>query len=277
MNMSFGTMNDRQSSVSFLAPSYASTTTLFLAAYWCKEALAWKDLVKHPVRTIACQSINLEEPAWRFTATTIYDKEDSTVWYYTKLTLCLQAPIEIENSLPSDIQFYLLLLQDDGIVGLKRSEYAIFNTNNPEDFPVENRLIMEDEDGLKTKLGLHFMCYPVSGGTFKIQIYCPYAIINKTGLNYSIGSKPFMCSPKRVAGQTLCVNASHRKQPHPFLFSHLEDDKRNGAVLRVGFQMAINFDVVGANQKLTLQTSTKRSEYHVGLNVSEGIGKFQSK
>ncbi|MBW0564933.1 hypothetical protein O181_104648, partial [Austropuccinia psidii MF-1] len=46
---------------------------------WCKEAFAWKDLVKHPVRTIACQSINFEEPAWRFTATTIYDKEDSTV------------------------------------------------------------------------------------------------------------------------------------------------------------------------------------------------------
>ncbi|MBW0563901.1 hypothetical protein O181_103616 [Austropuccinia psidii MF-1] len=98
MNMSFGTMNDRQSSVSFLAPSYASTTTLFLAAYvlyplrrhitkeltfgqiWCKEALAWKDVVKHLVRTIACQSIDLEEPAWRFTATTIYDKEDRTVW-----------------------------------------------------------------------------------------------------------------------------------------------------------------------------------------------------
>ncbi|MBW0523104.1 hypothetical protein O181_062819 [Austropuccinia psidii MF-1] len=47
---------------------------------WCKEALAWKDLVKHPLRTIACQSIDLEEPARCFTATTIYDKEDRTVW-----------------------------------------------------------------------------------------------------------------------------------------------------------------------------------------------------
>ncbi|MBW0565243.1 hypothetical protein O181_104958, partial [Austropuccinia psidii MF-1] len=277
---------------------------------WCKEALTWKDLVKHPVRTIACQSIDLEEPARRFTAATIYDEEDSTVRYYPKITLRLRAPIEIENLLPFNIQFYvymtaqehtyaaflrrggsspvhivdtmdLLLLgvefQDDGVVGLKRSEYAIVNTNNPEDFPVENRLIMEDEDGLKIKLGLHFMRYPLSGGAFKIQIYCPYVIINKTGLDFSIRSKPLMRSPKSVAGQNLCGNASRRKEPRPFLFSHLEDDKRNGAVLRVGdsnWSKAINFDVVGANQQVTMQTSTKTSEYRVGLNVSEGLGKY---
>ncbi|MBW0551893.1 hypothetical protein O181_091608 [Austropuccinia psidii MF-1] len=132
---------------------------------WCKEALAWKDLVKHPVRTIACQSINLEEPSQRLTATTIYDKEDSSVRYYPKINLRLRASIEIENLLLFHIQFYLLLLgvafQDDGFVGLKHSQYAIVDTNNPEDFPVENRLIMEDEDGLKIKLSLHFMRVPL--------------------------------------------------------------------------------------------------------------------
>ncbi|MBW0584248.1 hypothetical protein O181_123963 [Austropuccinia psidii MF-1] len=60
---------------------------------------SWKDLVKHPVCTIACQSINLEEPSRSFTAATIYDEEDSTVWYYLEITLCLRAPIEIETLL----------------------------------------------------------------------------------------------------------------------------------------------------------------------------------
>ncbi|MBW0490583.1 hypothetical protein O181_030298 [Austropuccinia psidii MF-1] len=68
--------------------------------------------------------------------------------YYPKIALRWRPPIEIENLLPFDIKHYLLLLgvefQDDGVVGLKRSEYSIVNTNHPEDFPVENWLILED-------------------------------------------------------------------------------------------------------------------------------------
>ncbi|MBW0509363.1 hypothetical protein O181_049078 [Austropuccinia psidii MF-1] len=188
-------------------PSYASPTTL--AAYhqrikirpdpgfgfkWCKEALTWKDLVKHPVRTITCQSIDLEEPAWCFTAATIYDEEDSTVRLRLKLKICYRL---IFNLMPS----------------------------------------------------LH---YPLSGGAFKIQIYCPYVIINKTGLDSSISSKPLMRSPKSVADHNLCGNASRHSN----------------------WSKAINFDVVGANQQVTMQTSTKTSEYRVGLNVSEGLGKY---
>ncbi|MBW0466010.1 hypothetical protein O181_005725 [Austropuccinia psidii MF-1] len=60
---------------------------------------SWKDLVKNPVCTIACQSIDLEEPTLSFTAATIYDEEDSTVRYYPKITLCLRPLIEIKTLL----------------------------------------------------------------------------------------------------------------------------------------------------------------------------------
>ncbi|MBW0485044.1 hypothetical protein O181_024759 [Austropuccinia psidii MF-1] len=46
---------------------------------WFKEAFTWKDLVKNSVHTIACQSIDLKEPAQCFTAANIYDEEDSIV------------------------------------------------------------------------------------------------------------------------------------------------------------------------------------------------------
>lgn len=120
--------------------------------------------------------------------------------------------------------------------------------------------------------------YPLSGGAFKVQIYSPYVVINKTGLEFSINTKPFIGRAKQVAGQNLCGNASRRKEPRPLLFSHLSDDKRNRAILRVGdsnWSKGINFDVVGANQQVTMQTSTKTSEYRVGLTVSEGLGKYK--
>ncbi|KAA1090635.1 hypothetical protein PGT21_008107 [Puccinia graminis f. sp. tritici] len=274
---------------------------------WSEKALGWTDLVKQPVRTITCAATNRQEPSHRFNATTIYDEEDSTVRYYPKITLYLRAPIEIENLLPFDINctihldknystllkkgelfpvhivnvMDLMLLgiefKDEGMVGM-RSQYAVVNTNNPEDVPLENRMSVTDEDGLALNLGLHYMRYPLSGGAFKVQLYSPYVVINKTGLDFSINSKPFIGKAKKVAGQNLCGNASRRKEPRPLLFSHLSDDKRNRAVIRVGdsnWSKGINFDVVGANQQVTMQTSTKTSEYRVGLTVSEGLGKYK--
>ncbi|MBW0562583.1 hypothetical protein O181_102298 [Austropuccinia psidii MF-1] len=42
----------------------------------------------------------------------------------------------------------------------------------------------------------------------------------------------------------------------------------------LSIHQAINFDLVGANQQVTMQTLTKTTEYRVGLNVSEGLGKY---
>lgn len=274
---------------------------------WCDKALGWTDLVKQPVRTVVCEATDRQVPPHRFSAATIYDQEDTTVRYYPKITWRLRAPIEIENLLPFDINCtvhldknYCTLLKkgelfpvhivnvmdlmllgvefkDEGMVGMK-SQYAVVNTNNPEDVPLENRIKVMDEDGLSLMLGLNYMRYPLSGGAFKVQIYSPYVVINKTGLEFSINTKPFIGRAKQVAGQNLCGNASRRKEPRPLLFSHLSDDKRNRAILRVGdsnWSKGINFDVVGANQQVTMQTSTKTSEYRVGLTVSEGLGKYK--
>lgn len=278
---------------------------------WCKEAYTWKDLVKHPVRTISCDAVSGKEPARRFNAATIYDQDDPVVRQYPILTLLLRAPIEVENLLPYDIKYRIYLkeqkhtysaflrkggaspvhivdpmdltllgieFQEDGITGFQKSDYSIVNTDNPEDLPIENRLTIHDDDGLTLNLRLHYMRYPMSGGACKIQIYCPYVVINKTGLDFAVRSKPFIGSAKSVAGQNLCGNASRRRDPRPFLFSHLSDDKRNRAVLRVGdsdWSKPISFDVVGANQQVTMQTSTKLNEYRVGLSISEGLGNYK--
>ncbi|KAG0143880.1 hypothetical protein CROQUDRAFT_660682 [Cronartium quercuum f. sp. fusiforme G11] len=278
---------------------------------WCKEAYSWKDLVKRPVQTISCHAADGKEPPRRFNAATVYDQDDPVVRHYPIITLLLRAPIEVENLLPYDIKYRIYLkeqghtysaflrkggsspvhivdpmdltllgveFQEEGVTGFQKSDYSIVNTDNPEDLPIENRLEIHDDDGLTLNLRLHYMRYPMSGGACKIQIYCPYVVINKTGLDFAVRSKPFMGSAKSIAGQNLCGNASRRREPRPFLFSHLNDDKRNRAVLRVGdsdWSKPISFDVVGANQQVTMQTSTKSSEFRVGLSISEGLGNYK--
>ncbi|MBW0567514.1 hypothetical protein O181_107229, partial [Austropuccinia psidii MF-1] len=42
----------------------------------------------------------------------------------------------------------------------------------------------------------------------------------------------------------------------------------------LSIHQAINFDLVGENQQITMQTLTKTTEYCVGLNILEGVGKY---
>lgn len=107
---------------------------------------------------------------------------------YPKLALRLRAPIEIQNLLPFDVRYrvfdknlehnwqsylrkggtapihvaelsHLLLLSvevQDTV--FQRSEFAIINTDNPEDLPVESTLVLPDAQGLKLNLGVHYQC-----------------------------------------------------------------------------------------------------------------------
>lgn len=38
----------------------------------------------------------------------------------------------------------------------QRSEFAIINTDNPEDLPVESDLVLQDKEGLKLNLRVHY-------------------------------------------------------------------------------------------------------------------------
>lgn len=49
---------------------------------------------------------------------------------------------------------------------------------------------------------VHCREVPESGGAHKFSIYSPYVMINKTGLDMSFKSKPFLGSAKLAAGQS---------------------------------------------------------------------------
>ncbi len=102
----------------------------------------------------------------------------------------------------------------------KPSDFAIINTDGNSDFDVENKLLLRDANGRKLDLKLNYMCvfllissdnallslshYPNSGGSFKVQVYSPYIVLNKTGLPFSVrpSRSARVGTPTEIAGET---------------------------------------------------------------------------
>jgi vacuolar protein sorting-associated protein 13A/C len=117
---------------------------------------------------------------------------------------------------------------------------------------------------------------PDSGGAFKVTVYSPYVILNRTGMKLDIRSKAFLSSAKAVAGQGVFENEDDSSQVRPFMFSFPTDDHKNRAVIRLGdsnWSKPQSFDAIGSNYDVTVSSSSGRSEMHVGIHVAEGEGK----
>lgn len=94
----------------------------------------------------------------------------------------------------------------------------IINTDNPSEFSRDKRIALPDIKGRQLDLGLNYMwAYLVlvkflsltelsphgKGNSFKVQIYSPYIVVNKTGLPFEIRSVASMAMHAReVAGPT---------------------------------------------------------------------------
>ncbi|GAA6006460.1 hypothetical protein JCM10207_004941 [Rhodosporidiobolus poonsookiae] len=274
---------------------------------WSSDSLHWQDLVKRPTRAILCKS--QKEAAFRFQAYAVHDKADPLLRVYPKISLRLRAPVEIQNLLPHDIRYrvfdknlehnwtsflraggvspihvaelsHLLLLSvevQDTVFG--RSEFAIINTDNPEDLPVESDLILSDKEDLKLNLRIHYQKHADSGGAFRVQVYSPYILINKTGLDFALKTKTFFGSAKTVAGASEVSSSAVKRNPSdPFMFSYPTDDRRNRALLRIGesnWSQQLSFETVNMETEVILPSTSGSEEVHVGLKVNEGLGDYK--
>ncbi|CAO1616705.1 unnamed protein product [Parajaminaea phylloscopi] len=275
---------------------------------WSTESFHWQDLTKRATRSIACKANEPNEAPFRFQCFSLFDRQDPMSRQYPNLTLRLRPPVEVENLLPYDIQYrifdknmnhnwssflrkggispihvvqlsHLLLLSVDVQSSVfSPSEFAIIATDNPDDFPVEKDLTLADADNLKLKLRLNYHRYPDSGGAFKVSIYSPYIFINQTGLPFSLKTQSWLGSAKLVAGQDPQGSAVLTKEPMPFVFSHNSNDRRNRMLLRVGdsgWSRPLSFEAIGSEMEVVLPSASNNEEIHLGLTVSDGLGKFK--
>lgn len=277
---------------------------------WSSDLLSWQDLMKRSTRSISCKANEANEAPFRFQCFSLYDRQDPLSRQYPRLTLRLRPPVEVENLLPYDIQYrifdknmnhnwssflrkggvspihvvelsHLLLLSVDIQSSVfSPSEFAIIATDNPDDFPVEKDLTLADADDLKLNLRLHYQRYPDSGGAFKVSVFSPYIFINQTGLPFALKTKSWLGGAKLVAGQESNQSATtaQQKEPMPFVFSHSSNDRRNRMLLRVGdsgWSKPLSFEAVGSEMEVVLPSASKNEEIHLGLTVTDGLGKFK--
>ena len=120
---------------------------------------------------------------------------------------------------------------------------------------------------------------PDSGGAFKVTVYSPYLVLNKTGLDMNIQSKSMFSSAKSAAGQGVRTESeSGSRKALPYMFSFPSDDRKNRAMLKIGessWSKPQSFDAIGSSFDAVLPSTSAKSEMHVGVSVSEGEGKYK--
>ena len=276
---------------------------------WSNERLFWKDLLKRPTKTITCRGEGSEQsPPFYFQLHASFDKNDPMTTVYPYMRLKLHAPIELQNLLPYDFKYriydkdtkkdwtnflrkggvspvhvvelsrLLLLSIDMQDTAFKRSEFAVVNSNVQEDFRREKTLPVKDSQGAELNLKLHYFNVPDSGGAFKVSVYSPYLILNRTGLEINIQSKGMFSSAKSAAGQGMRMDSSGAaSNALPYMFSYPTDDRKNRAYIKVAdsaWSKPQSLDAIGSAFEVVLPSPSSKTEMHVGISVIEGQGKY---
>ncbi|KAL6717664.1 Vacuolar protein sorting-associated protein 13 [Lecanora helva] len=277
---------------------------------WSSERLFWKDLLKRPTRTITCRGeSNEQSPPFYFQMNASYDKNDPMTSVYPYMKIKLHAPIELQNLLPYDFKYriydkntrkdwtnflrkggvspvhvvelsHLLLLSVDmQDTVFKQSEFAVVNSNAQGDFRRENTLVVKDSQGMQLHLRLHYLNVPDSGGAFKVSVFSPYLILNKTGLDINIQSKSMFSSAKSATGQGMHLESdTGNRKVLPYMFSYAGgEDRKNRASIKVGdsaWSKPQSLDAIGSAFEVALSSANGKSELHTGVSVAEGEGKY---
>ncbi|KAJ5779395.1 Vacuolar protein sorting-associated protein 13 [Penicillium paradoxum] len=275
---------------------------------WSDERLFWKDLIRRPTRTVKCVSESGQQaPPFYFQMNATFDSKNSLTGTYPYMRIRIFAPVEIQNLLPYDFKYriydkntkkdwtnflrkggvspvhvvelsHLLLLSIDlQDTVFRQSEFAIVN-GNAQDYRREHTLALKDERGLQLKLQLHYFNIPNSGGAFKVSVYSPYLILNKTGLPMDIQSKAFLQSARNAAGQGLRADPRDEGRALPYMYSYATEDQKNRSILKVSdsaWSKPQSFEAIGSTFEIIFPDRQGKSEFHSGVSVAEGEGKYK--
>ncbi|KAK6330143.1 hypothetical protein TWF730_004642 [Orbilia blumenaviensis] len=276
---------------------------------WSESRIYWEDLRGAPTQMLTCR--NGEEaaaaPPFYFHVHANFDRTDPLTRKYPNMKIRLSAPVEVENLLPFDFKYriydkntkkdwtnflrkgglspvhvvqlsHLLLMSiemQDTVFG--QSEFAIINSADNDDFKRESSLSLKDNNSLSLKLKLHYYPIPNAGGAFRVSVYSPFLLLNKTGLEIFVKAKSSMQQARPAAGQSFSENLS-RKKAIPYMFSYPADDRRNRALLKVGdsaWSRPVSFEAIGNIDDVVIASSSRQEEIHIGISVTEGEGKYK--
>lgn len=276
---------------------------------WAREKLGWQSLLKRPAVALTCYGEHGDTtPTFHFQAFAKFKKNDPNNGSHPRMDVRIFAPVELRNLLPYDFKYrmfdknskkdwtnflrkggsspvhyvqlpHLLLMSVDlQDTPYKASEYAIINASRDDGYRRENQIVVKDSEGLNLRLKLHYLPIPDSGGAFRITVFSPYVVLNKTGLDLSIKSKAMLQQARAAAGQTASGEKSKDGTVKPYMLSYSSDDRSNRAILKIGdsaWSKPQSFEAIGSSTEVVFPSVTKSTEMHVGITVEEGEGKYK--
>lgn len=217
---------------------------------WSKEPLFWKNLLNGPKSIVCPPDDSNSAIKFYFQATALYDASIPLTKIYPHMKIVLSAPIEITNLLPFDFTYrvfdkstgkdwsntlkqgakgavhvvelsHLLLLSVHlKDAGFSPTDFAVVNSPKGGDFNLETGLVTRSTDGQRLVLKLYYLEDKAEGSGRKVQVYAPYLILNKTGLDVKIQTK-FNTAISKVHSITQQANGRESKFFLSFLF-HIE-------------------------------------------------------
>ena len=272
---------------------------------WSSQLIYWRDFLdKHYNTTVSCKTEDQIGPPFKMQMdATLLERRE--MMNYPEMNICLSPPLELENLLPYGISFKIVdkttgqdwgsileqgasipvhMVQIGHLLMLRVeipdteytcAHYAIISTNDPEEYPLDDVIVMKDRGGLRMNLRIDRYVVPNAGGACRFALYSPYVMINKTGLRMRFKTKSLVTSATAVAGQSSDTDTVTK----PFMFGYPSSEPRNRGLIKVGdsaWSKPLSFEAVGSVSEVVIPKegsgATANEEIHIGIQVSEGEG-----
>ncbi|KAI8990033.1 hypothetical protein BDB01DRAFT_718047 [Pilobolus umbonatus] len=278
---------------------------------WTEKALQWKDFVNvdNIEKNFACLSQGeTNMPPFIFQINARQDIHSPLFGYYPAMNVRLSAPIEIENLLPFDFNFRIIdkttgeefksYLRKGGLIPIHviennhlvlfniqladtpylKSEYAILSTRRIDDLDIDDSIELVNGKTL-TRLTIRISRFeiPESGGAIRYSIYSPYIIINKSGLPISFKQKLKWTEALYTSNDDISLSVPGPKL-EPLMYSYPDIDNHNRSLIKVGnseWSQPLSFEAIGSAYDVLLANKNKTEEFHLGIHIQEGEGKFK--
>lgn len=275
--------------------------------------LNWKVLKEHDV-FLECKNVKNDQSldtnkrssqaSYYFKVHASYDKEEPLSKIFPHMIIHIAPPLIIENLLPHDIEFYVYQKDEHGVSNvLKKGEKMplhLININKNvvmkikalnSKYEISQPAIVHSvtsiadtdseitlkslEDGQRLNLMFRYVQDGKNG--FKVSIYTPYLIVNRTGKTLKVSEKMNTLISKPGLADTVPI-------PDMFSFnnnSNLSIFKGNLEKNRVSFKIensnvsnSFSVDKVGQSFEVSMDSNSDNGdkEFNIGVHISDGRG-----
>ena len=273
--------------------------------YDWSSKIGWRQLDKNKSLLVVCESNGSSGSPFNFQVTSESEGNPPKDVFYPMISMRIKAPLQIENLLPVDIKYliYDKVLKQSYIDTLKSGSIEALNLVDPthllglslqiigqrfkqsdvalishSDFDLrDDKISITDADGRQLILGIDYSEDSVECG-LKIGIFCPYIVLNRTGLDLYLRSKSLLDTSG--IGKVRKVLNPLEKIIEPYLFSYPKSESlRNRVQLSVddckSWCKPISLDAVGTSLNLSIPFERNAATVQLGVKIQEGEGKVR--